>query len=160
MPNPKQERRMMGRRPNRSDHAPRIGENRNCIAFQTNKRYPVRSDARPKSPPSNWRIRSGSTGAMIPNATMSNATITRMKMKAALPEREEGCDAGAAVSAIGARRLDFKNHREDERPFRGLLVDVAFQVHTDFFFDDAPVGILFGVGIRNSFHQDLARADQ
>src|SRR5215470_2488979 len=144
MPSPKQDKRMIGRRPNRSDHAPRIGENRNCIAFQTNRRYPVRSDARPKSPPSNCRIRSGSTGAMMPNASMSNATMTRMKTKVAPPGPEARGRVREVVSAIGSG-LHFENHRKNERPLGGLFVDVALQVHADFFFDDAPVGVFFGV---------------
>src|SRR6266568_8870933 len=127
MPSPKQERRMTGRRPNRSDHAPRMGENRNCIAFQTNKRYPVRSEARPKSPPSNWRMRSGSTGAMIPNAIISNATMTRIKRNALAPGPEGESGVGVVVSAIsGFSRLYFEDHGKNQGPLGSLLVDVPF----------------------------------
>src|ERR1700741_4724862 len=41
------------------------------------------SEARAKSPPSNCRMRSGRTGAMMPKASMSEPTIMRMKTRAA-----------------------------------------------------------------------------
>src|ERR1700758_2549871 len=41
------------------------------------------SEARAKSPASNWRMRSGRTGAMMPKASMSEPTIMRMKTRAA-----------------------------------------------------------------------------
>src|SRR5579859_1414332 len=82
---PKQEMRMTGRRPKRSDHAPRSGENTNCIADHANPKRPIMEEARAKSPPSKLRIRSGSTGAMMPKARKSKATMTRMKAKVALP---------------------------------------------------------------------------
>jgi len=43
---PKQESKMTGRLPNRSDHAPSSGEKINCIADHANAKYPVISDAR------------------------------------------------------------------------------------------------------------------
>src|SRR5882757_3065944 len=75
--------RMTGRLPKRSDHAPSSGENMNCIADHANPNRPVTAEARAKSPPSKLRIRSGSTGAIMPNARKSNPTMTRMKVKAA-----------------------------------------------------------------------------
>src|SRR5207248_1918450 len=42
------------------------------------KRSPDKAE-RLCSAPWNWRMRSGSTGAMMPNARKSNATVTRMK---------------------------------------------------------------------------------
>src|SRR6267378_8390257 len=96
MPRPKQEIKMTGRRPKRSDQAPRIGEKISCIAVQAKPKYAVITDARAKSPLSNCRTRSGSTGAMMPKARKSKATITRMKTKAAWPgfgaSGEEGED--------------------------------------------------------------------
>src|SRR5213078_1398041 len=75
--------RVTGRLPKRSDHAPSSGENMNCIADHANPNRPVTAEARAKSPPSKLRIRSGSTGAIMPNARKSNPTMTMMKVKAA-----------------------------------------------------------------------------
>src|SRR6266566_7441051 len=83
MLSPKQEMRMTGRRPKRSDQAPRRGEKINCMAFQANPKEPVMAEARAKSPPSKLRIKSGSTGTMMPNARKSNATMMRMNVNAA-----------------------------------------------------------------------------
>ena len=76
--------RITGRLPKRSLHAPNTGKNRNCMRFQANPKYPVMLDARTKSPPSNHLIKSGNTGAMIPNARKSSRTVTVIKAIAAL----------------------------------------------------------------------------
>ena len=70
---------MMGRRPNRSLHAPSTGKKMNCIRFHANPKYPVMSDARAMSPPSKRMIRLGNTGAIIPKARKSSITVTMMK---------------------------------------------------------------------------------
>src|SRR5467141_4205995 len=107
MLNPKQDMRMTGRRPNRSDHAPSNGEKMNCIVAQANPKYPVMLEARAKSPASNCRMRSGRTGAMMPKARKSNATMIRMKVNAARPGGfsamgEEGDDTTAPKGMIVA----------------------------------------------------------
>src|SRR5581483_8272195 len=43
--------------------------------------------------------------------------------------------------------LDFQDHWHDQRAFLGLLVDVAFQVGADFFFDYAVVCFFFLAGV-------------
>ena len=63
-------------------------------------------EARAKSPPSKFRIRSGRTGAMIPKAIMSNATMMRIKPNAARPvpepaEGSEGLEVGSAINSPG-----------------------------------------------------------
>ena len=39
-----------------------------------------------------------------------------------------------------------------------MFVDVALQVDANFFFDDAPVGFFFGVGLLDGFHDHFAGA--
>src|SRR5205807_3212863 len=65
----------------------------------------------------------------------------------------------AAAGRLSSR-LHLENHRKDEGPFGSLLVDVAFQVDADLFFDDAPVGVFLGVRFRHGLHQNFARSDQ
>src|SRR5882724_1777265 len=85
MASPKQEMRMTGRRPKRSDHAPSMGEKMNCMLAQARPNQPIMEDARAKSPPSKLRMRSGKMGAMMPKERKSNATITRIKANTARP---------------------------------------------------------------------------
>ena len=75
------ESRITGRRPKRSESAPRIGEAKNCISAHTVPNSPVHlgpacavSAALAKLTTSR-----GSTGMMIPNASMSSATVMKMK---------------------------------------------------------------------------------
>src|ERR1700752_3872159 len=63
------------------------------------------SEAREKSPPSNWRMRSGRTGAMMPKASMSKPTMMRMKTKAA---------RGGLVGGVGAAEEDKVGSREKQ----------------------------------------------
>jgi hypothetical protein len=59
-------------------------------------------------------MRSGSTGAMIPKATISNATMTRIKRNAVAPGPEVGGGAGVVVSAIRSfSGLNLENHGKD-----------------------------------------------
>src|SRR5713101_3500385 len=51
-----------------------------------------------------------------------------------------------------------ENDGEDERALGGLFVDVAFQVHADFFLDDAPVGFFLRIGLLDGLQNDVARA--
>jgi hypothetical protein len=90
---------MMGRRPNRSDHAPKSGENRNCINAHANAKYPVTAAARAISPPSNCFTRFGSTGAMMPSDRKSSVTVMMMKMNAAL-EAVRGAAGCAEVESL------------------------------------------------------------
>src|ERR1700676_5497313 len=86
---------MIGRRPKRSDNAPRTGEKRNCIVAQAKAKYPMSTEARATLPPSNPLMRSGRTGAMMPMATRSSVTVMRMKMTGAL-------DLGLGVVGVAA----------------------------------------------------------
>src|SRR6266446_6593833 len=107
--------------------------------------------ARAMLPPSNWMIRLGRTGAMMPKARKSKSTVTRMKTKAA--RLAWGCGVGGVPA-----HLHFEDDGKNEGPLGGLLADVAFQVHADFFLDDAPVGFFFGVGFFDGLQDDEPRA--
>jgi hypothetical protein len=72
-----------GRRPKRSDSAPRSGEHTNCIPAQVVPKIPYHSAARAVSPPRKPLMSCGSTGMTIPNATMSSTSDTKMKARAA-----------------------------------------------------------------------------
>src|SRR2546425_6004531 len=73
--------------------------------------------------------------------------------------RALGCVAGIGASGDEESRdfSHFEDDRQDERALGSLLVDVAFQVHADFFFDDAPVRLFLGVGLLDRPHTALAR---
>src|SRR2546422_4073265 len=53
--------------------------------------------------------------------------------------------------------LHFEDDRQDEWPFRGLLIEVALQVHADLLFDNTPVHFLLGVGLLDGAEDDVAR---
>src|SRR6266702_7914231 len=114
-------------------------------------------EARAKSPPSNRRMSSGSTGAMMPNARKSNATMMRMKMNAPPPTLGAGVVVGSAIQQRNL--LDFENHGKNQRPLGSLLVDVTFEVHANLFLDDAPVGFFLGVRLLDGLHNHNSRAD-
>src|SRR2546425_1285988 len=73
--------------------------------------------------------------------------------------RALGCVAGIGASGDEESRdfSHFEDDRQDERALGSLLVDVAFQVHADFFFDDAPVRLFLGVGLLDRPDNDVAR---
>lgn len=76
---------MTRRRPNRSDSEPSTGEKKNCIAANTPPNTPRNPAPDAVSPPRNSTISRGSTGMMIPSASMSMATVMKMNAKAARP---------------------------------------------------------------------------
>ena len=55
----------------------------NCIVAHANPKYPVTAEARAMSPLSNCLMRLGKTGAIMPNARKSSATVTIIKINAA-----------------------------------------------------------------------------
>src|SRR6266446_4213475 len=63
-----------------------------------------------------------------------------------------------AEPCVVPAHLHFEDDGKNEGPLGGLLADVAFQVHADFFLDDAPVGFFFGVGFFNGLQDDEPRA--
>ena len=65
-------------------------------------------------------------------------------------------DKPGSVAKI--QSLDFEDNRKDQGSLGGLFVDVALEVDADFFFDDAPVGFFFGVGLLDGFEDDFAGA--
>src|SRR6266566_8248414 len=74
--------------------------------------------------------------------------------------RAFGCVAGIGASGDEESRdfSHFEDDGEDEGALGSLLVDVAFQVHADFFFDNAPVGLFLGVGLLDRPDDHVARA--
>jgi hypothetical protein len=52
---------------------------------------------------------------------------------------------------------DFKNDRQNQRSLRSLLVEKAFQVDADLFFDHSPVGLFFGRRLFDGANDHLAR---
>src|SRR5205814_1115860 len=101
-PRPRFETRMVGRRPNRSDKTPSIGEKKNCIAAKTVPKTPFQSAALFMSPPRKSRINFGSTGTMRPTVSISSVTVTRTKMTAAL------VDFIAALLRTGSSGFDLR----------------------------------------------------
>ena len=87
MPRPRQDSRITGRRPKRSDNAPWIGAQKNWIAANMVLNTPIQYDAVEASPPTNSSTRCGSTGMITPNAITSISTVTKMKASAALRAR-------------------------------------------------------------------------
>src|SRR5882672_10869610 len=63
-----------------------------------------------------------------------------------------------AEPCVVPARLHFEDDGKNQGPLGGLLADVAFQVHADFFLDDAPVGFFFGVGFFDGLQDDQPRA--
>src|ERR1700740_23833 len=80
--------------------------------------------------------------------------------------------AGAARRNHGARRrvgslpspplatplrgLDFEDDREDQGALRGVLIDVALQIHPDLFLYYAPVGLFFRIGLLDGLEHNFA----
>src|SRR6266852_5925011 len=60
--------------------------------------------ARAMLPPSNWMMRLGRTGAMMPKARKSKRTVTRMKMKAAWLRWGRGV-GGAAEDKVSSKGM-------------------------------------------------------
>jgi len=75
------------------------GEKRNCIEFHVKPKMPVIEAARAMSPPSSWMTSFGRTGTMMPRASMSSATVTKINANAA---RLAGCDVEGAGADTGA----------------------------------------------------------
>ena len=67
MPRPKREMRITGRRPTRSDRAPRRGAKRNCIRAYVDARMPNQRPAAGVLPPANSLISSGRMGMINPD---------------------------------------------------------------------------------------------
>ncbi len=101
MPSPKLEIRITVRRPKRSDSVPCTGEKMNCISMYSVAKPLVHTAACAMLPPISCTTRCGSTGMMMPNASMSSITVTKMKANAALVREVEGI---GAESMRGARR--------------------------------------------------------
>src|SRR5947209_9965322 len=62
---------------------PRIGEKKNCMSAQVVTNKPMYFEARAMSPCRKSEMSRGSTGAMMPKASMSSRTVTKMKPRAA-----------------------------------------------------------------------------
>src|SRR5580658_1172669 len=62
---------------------PRIGEKKNCISAQVVTNSPMYSDERAMLPFKNSEMSFGKIGTMIPNASMSNSTVTKTNPSAA-----------------------------------------------------------------------------
>src|SRR5690606_36258560 len=90
-PSPRQESRITGRRPKRSDSAPWIGEVTNWMPANTVPNTPTQYAALAVSPPTKSSIRCGSTGMITPNASTSISTVTKMKARAARRTRGVVC---------------------------------------------------------------------
>jgi hypothetical protein len=74
---------MTGRRPKRSDSEPSTGAAKNCIAAHDVPNQPTVRAESAMSPRRNVLINSGSTGMIIPSASMSSMTVMKMKATAA-----------------------------------------------------------------------------
>lgn len=96
MPSPKLEIRITVRRPKRSESVPWIGENTNCINIYSVPKKLVHTAACAMLPPLSCTTRCGSTGMMMPKASMSSITVTKMKDSAALWRR---------VTVVGAESM-------------------------------------------------------
>src|SRR5579885_305497 len=82
-----------------------MGDQKNCIVAHENEKRPIITEARATLPPSNCSTRSGSTGAMMPSAIRSSATVMRMKMTAprdASPPGEDTEPPCTAALLLGA----------------------------------------------------------
>jgi hypothetical protein len=82
-PRPKIEVRITGRRPQRSDIRPRIGEQKNCITPQVVANSTTHRAVEAVSPPLKRFISSGSTGIITPSDSTSRQAVTKMKPSAA-----------------------------------------------------------------------------
>src|SRR5690242_5696965 len=81
-----------------------MGAQTNCIAAHTKPNIPVIRAASAIAPPSNAMMSLGSTGAMMPSASMSSATVTKMNANAARPcvrvvSFADGADVGGMYAA-------------------------------------------------------------
>src|SRR5581483_2901546 len=112
--------RTTGRRPRRSESAPRTGEKRNCIAAHTVPKSPKVRAARAVSPPSIVSTSFGRTGTIIPSASMSRTTV--MKMKTSAARRGAGTATLSELDAIAD--LD-RPRRDDARVHAEVLPRVA-----------------------------------
>ncbi len=99
---PKLEIRITGRRPKRSDSAPWIGEKMNWVIANTVLSTPTHQAARAVPPPISCSTRCGSTGMMMPKASMSSSTVTKMKASAA--RRGEAEAVSKASGEAGSKR--------------------------------------------------------
>src|ERR1043165_7466215 len=102
-PSPTLEIRITGRRPKRSESAPIIGENANCISAQAVPKIPRISAVPAASPPRKPATSVGSTGTTMPIASMSSRTVMKMNAKAAWPGCTTACPftvSGAAASPL------------------------------------------------------------
>src|ERR1051326_2385096 len=87
-----------GRRPTRSERAPGGGEHRNCMTARALATGPYPWAAAAVSPLRKVTTSFGSTGTMVPSASMSSSTVAKMNAKAA---RRGGSPARAASAASG-----------------------------------------------------------
>src|SRR6185437_9423250 len=101
MPRPRLEMRMTVRRPKRSESAPWIGEQTNCISMNSVPKPLDHTAALAMLPPISSTIRCGSTGMMMPNASMSIITVTKTNRIAA---RRRGRSGDARSVIDGGRR--------------------------------------------------------
>ena len=74
---------MIGRRPNRSESAPIMGAQRNCMSEYVAPITPTYRPANVVLPPTNSFTSSGSTGIMMPIPRMSRNRVIRIKASAA-----------------------------------------------------------------------------
>ena len=70
---------MIGRRPNRSDSAPWIGEATNCMPAKAMARKPMISAVEAAWPTPRVLTSFGSAGKITPSAAESSSTVIRMK---------------------------------------------------------------------------------
>src|SRR5215813_14519108 len=52
----------------------------------------------------------------------------------------------------------FEDDGQDQRPLRGLLVDVTLQVHANLFLDNRPIGALLRIRAMDGPENDIAGA--
>ena len=83
-PKPAQEVRITVRRPKWSESEPCTGEKMNCMSAQAVPKTPYICAARAALPPTKSCTSKGSTGMIMPKASMSMSTVTKMKATAAL----------------------------------------------------------------------------
>jgi hypothetical protein len=99
---PRLDNNTTGRPPNRSDNAPWIGEQKNCMKAQAVPINPWRTAACAVSPEKNSSTSFGSTGMMMPSDNMSRNTVTRMKSAAA---RRAGAADGSFIAGASYQAL-------------------------------------------------------
>ena len=89
----------MGRRPKWSESEPSTGDAKNWIAAHTVPNTAIVVAARAVSPPRKASTSFGSTGMIIPSASMSSSTVIRMNTTAARR-------TGVAVGSVMGSELD------------------------------------------------------